>query len=48
MNASDLGRLLGHQELGSAILSGRRQLSKKNIALLARHFAVSPALFLGD
>ena len=46
MNASDLGRVLGHRELGSAILHGRRQLSKANIVKLARYFSVSPALFL--
>jgi HTH-type transcriptional regulator/antitoxin HigA len=46
MNASDLGRLLGNRELGAAILRGDRQLSKANILKLAKHFAVSPALFL--
>ena len=46
MNASDLGRVLGHRELGTAILHGRRQLSKANILKLARHFSVSPGLFL--
>ncbi len=46
INASDLGRLLGHRELGSKILRGERQLSKANIITLAKRFAVSPALFL--
>lgn len=46
MNASDLGRLLGSRALGSLILNGRRELSKAQIKTLARHFAVSSALFL--
>jgi HTH-type transcriptional regulator/antitoxin HigA len=46
MNASDLGRLLGNRTLGSAILSGRRSLSKTHIKTLAAHFKVAPALFL--
>jgi HTH-type transcriptional regulator / antitoxin HigA len=47
MNASDLGRLLGHRPLGSAILRGERQLSKANILALARFFKVSTDLFIG-
>jgi antitoxin component HigA of HigAB toxin-antitoxin module len=46
MSASDLGRLLGNRELGAAILRGDRQLSKKHITILAKHFAVSTDLFL--
>jgi len=46
MSASDLGRLLGNRELGSAILRRERQLSKANMMALAKHFSVSPALFL--
>lgn len=46
MSASDLGRLLGSRELGSVILRGERQLSKSHILKLAKHFSVSPALFL--
>jgi len=48
MNANALGRLLGQRQLGSAILLGRRELSKRHIALLAAHFHVSPALFFGQ
>ena len=46
MSASDLGRLLGNRELGPAILRGDRQLSKKHIQILSKHFAVSSDLFL--
>jgi HTH-type transcriptional regulator / antitoxin HigA len=46
MSASDLGRLLGNRSLGAAILRGERQLSKANIVILSKHFAVGPQLFL--
>lgn len=46
MSASDLGRLLGNRSLGSAILSGRRQLSKAHILKLAERFKVETSLFL--
>ncbi len=46
MNASDLGRLLGNRTLGTAILSGRRALSKAHIKKLAEHFKVEAGLFL--
>lgn len=46
MNASDLGRLLGSRTLGSAILSGKRELSKTHIRTLANYFKVEPGLFL--
>ena len=46
MSASDLGRLLGNRTLGTAILSGRRALSKTHIKKLAEHFKVEPGLFL--
>jgi HTH-type transcriptional regulator/antitoxin HigA len=46
LNASDLGRILGQRQLGSAILRGDRQLSKTHIVKLAAHFGVSPGVFL--
>lgn len=46
LNASDLGRILGQRQLGSAILRGDRQLSKAHITKLAAHFGVSPGVFL--
>lgn len=46
LNASDLGRILGQRQLGSAILRGTRQLSKSHILKLASHFGVSPDVFL--
>jgi len=46
MSASDLGRLLGNRSLGSAILTGQRELSKAHIRTLADHFKVEPGLFV--
>ena len=46
MTGSDLGRLLGSRQLGSAILRERRTLSKANIKTLAGHFHVNPNVFL--
>lgn len=43
---SDLGRLLGQRQLGSAILRGKRNLSKTHIKILADYFKVNPRLFL--
>lgn len=43
--ASDLGRLLGNRTLGSAILAGKRSLSKAHIKKLAERFKVEPGLF---
>jgi HTH-type transcriptional regulator / antitoxin HigA len=46
LSASDLGRILGHRELGPKILLGHRELSKSHILKLAAHFKVTPALFI--
>lgn len=46
MSASDLGRLLGNRQLGSAILRRDRELSKGHIVKLAGYFKVSTDLFL--
>jgi HTH-type transcriptional regulator / antitoxin HigA len=46
MNASDLGRILGHARLGSMILRGERGLSKAHIEKLCEVFKVGPGLFL--
>ncbi len=46
MSASALGELLGNRSLGSKILRGERQLSKKHIRQLCERFAVSADLFL--
>ncbi|GAG52203.1 unnamed protein product, partial [marine sediment metagenome] len=48
MSASDLGRLLGQRQLGSAILRGDRNLSKAHIKVLSAHFRVEAGLFLGE
>lgn len=46
LTASDLGRLLGHRELGSKILKRQRQLTISHIRKLCGYFKVSPATFL--
>ena len=46
MNVCDLGRVIGIQPNASLTLSDKRSLSKGQILKLARHFAVSPALFM--
>lgn len=46
MSASDLGRVLGNRSLGAAILRGDREISKANAVAIARHFCVSPSLFI--
>jgi len=46
MTASDLGRLLGNRQLGSAIVRRQRQLSKEHVLKLADHFKVAADLFL--
>lgn len=45
MNYSDLGRLLGNRTLGSAIMTGKRQLSKNHMKILSKRFCVSTDLF---
>ena len=46
MSGSDLGRLLGTRQLGSAILRGKRSLSKAHISALCKRFSVDASLFL--
>ena len=46
MNASDLGRLLGDRSVGSRILRGERELSKRQMQLLGQSFHVQPGIFL--
>lgn len=46
MTVNDLARIVGSQPNASLILHGKRSLSKAHIVKLAKHFAVSPALFL--
>jgi antitoxin component HigA of HigAB toxin-antitoxin module len=46
LNASDLGRLLGKRQLGSAILRRERQLSKSHVVKLAGYFGVSTDVLL--
>jgi antitoxin component HigA of HigAB toxin-antitoxin module len=49
MTAAELARLLGvHRTLGAMILRGERQLTLAHVRTLARHFSVSPALFIMD
>jgi HTH-type transcriptional regulator/antitoxin HigA len=46
MTGSDLGRLLGQRQIGSAILRKERGLSKEHIRILAAHFNISSDLLL--
>ncbi len=46
MTTADLGRVLGHSSLASAILVGKRQISKSHAKLLAEHFDVGVGLFV--
>ena len=46
LTASDLGRLLGKRQLGSAILRRERELSKTHVLTLAAHFGISTDLLL--
>ena len=46
LTASDLGRILGKRQLGSAILRRERQLSKAHVVALSRYFDVSADLLL--
>lgn len=46
MNISDLGRVIGSQSNASLILSGKREISKRVMRLLAQHFNVDPSVFL--
>ncbi len=46
LTASDLGRMLGHRELGSKILNRQRKLTVGHIRKLSNRFGVSPATFV--
>ena len=46
MTSGDLGKLIGSASLASMILSGKREISKANIAILAKTFGVSAECFL--
>jgi HTH-type transcriptional regulator / antitoxin HigA len=46
MTGSDLGRILGHRTLGSAILRGERRLNVAHMLKLAARFKVDASLFL--
>jgi HTH-type transcriptional regulator/antitoxin HigA len=46
LTASDIGRILGQRELGSKILRGDRDLSKRHILALADYFHVNAAIFI--
>ena len=46
MTVTDLGRVVGSQSNASLILSGKRQISKRVMRLLADYFGVEPSVFL--
>jgi HTH-type transcriptional regulator / antitoxin HigA len=43
----DLAPVLGSPSLVSEVLSGKRELNKRQIEALSQHFKVSPAVFFG-
>lgn len=46
--AADVSRATGiHRSTLSAVLAGRREISKANVAKLSRYFGVSPVVFFG-
>ena len=46
MSASNLGRVLGHRELGSKILRVEREISKSHATTLGERFGLSAEIFL--
>lgn len=48
MNISDLGRLIGSQSNASLVLSGKREISKRVIQVLSKHFKVDPGVFIQE
>jgi HTH-type transcriptional regulator/antitoxin HigA len=46
MSASDLGRMLGHRELGSKILRRERDISRSHATTLGEHFGLPAEIFL--
>lgn len=48
MSASDLGRLLGERSIVSAVMTGRRKLSKNHIRILCEQFKLDPMAFLQE
>jgi len=46
LTASQLGELLGNRSLGSKILRGERELSKRHLRILADYFKVNASVFL--
>jgi len=47
LRQKDLATLLGSESVVSEILSGKRELNKRQIKKLAKRFSVSPAVFFG-
>jgi HTH-type transcriptional regulator/antitoxin HigA len=46
MTGSDIGRIIGHRELGPKVVKGTRQISREHAKLLGNHFGVPGELFL--
>jgi HTH-type transcriptional regulator / antitoxin HigA len=46
MKAADLANILGSQASAPLILQGKKEMTKAQILKLAKHFSVSPALFM--
>ena len=48
MSSRDLGKLIKSPSTASMILNGKREISKANMYILARHFGVNAGIFFGN
>lgn len=46
VSQAELGRMFGSSGIASEVLSGKRAMSKAHIKTLAKHFHVSPSIFM--
>ena len=46
LTGSDVGRILGHRELGSNVLRGDRRISRAHAQALGKRFGLPPEVFL--
>ena len=46
LSASDVGRIIGHRELGPKVLKSNRQISRERAMALGRHFGLPAEIFL--
>ena len=46
LTGSDIGRIVGHRELGAKLLSGDRRISRDNAKALGERFGISAEIFM--